>query len=117
MNQVLAVVTTLMLMLSLMWSVDTMAQTLQLAPGAMTPGAQKPEAPGTQKEQSIEGKIKSVDPLGKEVTLEDGTRLLIPDKLRVKWEALKEGATVKASYEEKEGMNVVTRIRLQAPGS
>ncbi len=100
MRQVLAVVTTLMLMLSLVWSVDTVAQTLQLAP-----------------EQSIEGKIKSVDPLGKEVTLEDGTRLLIPDKLRVKWEALKEGATVKASYEEKEGMNVVTRIRLQAPGS
>ena len=54
------------------------------------------------------GKIKSVDPSGKIVTLDDGTQLMIPPTLSVEKQALKPGANVKASYEEKDGRKVAT---------
>ncbi len=58
------------------------------------------------------GKIKSVDPAGKTVLLEDGTRLLIPASVTVEPAALKAGATVKATVEEKGGQKVVTAIQV-----
>ena len=56
----------------------------------------------------VEGKIKSVDASGKTVTLDDGTKLAIPPTLAVEKKALKPGANVKASYEEKGGEKVAT---------
>ncbi len=56
----------------------------------------------------VEGKIKSVDPSGKMVTLDDGTKLMIPPTMKVEKQALKPGANVKASYEEKDGNKVAT---------
>src|SRR6516165_818505 len=56
----------------------------------------------------VEGKIKSVDASGKMVTLDDGTKLTIPPPLTVEKKALKPGANVKASYEEKGGQKVAT---------
>ena len=56
------------------------------------------------------GKIKSVDPSGKMVTLDDGTQLTIPPTLSVEKKALQPGANVKASYEEKDGHKVATSI-------
>jgi Protein of unknown function (DUF1344) len=56
----------------------------------------------------VEGKIKSVDPSGKMVTLDDGTQLMIPATVKVEKQALKPGANVKASYEEKDGQKVAT---------
>ena len=56
----------------------------------------------------VSGKIKSVDPTGKMVTLDDGTQLTIPPTLTVEKQALKPGANVKASYEEKDGHKVAT---------
>ena len=56
----------------------------------------------------VEGKIKSVDPSGKMVTLADGTKLMIPPTVKVEKQALKPGANVKASYEEKDGNKVAT---------
>ncbi|PYN35249.1 MAG: hypothetical protein DME01_12375 [Candidatus Rokuibacteriota bacterium] len=56
----------------------------------------------------VQGKIKSVDPSGKIVTLDDGTQLMIPPTLSVEKQALKPGANVKASYEEKDGRKVAT---------
>jgi uncharacterized protein DUF1344 len=56
----------------------------------------------------VQGKIKSVDPSGKMVTLDDGTQLTIPPTLPVEKQTLKPGANVKASYEEKDGHKVVT---------
>jgi hypothetical protein len=56
----------------------------------------------------VQGKIKSVDPSGKMVTLDDGTQLMIPPTLTVEKKALKPGANVKASYEEKGGQKVAT---------
>ncbi len=62
-----------------------------------------------------EGKIKSVDASGRMLTLEDGTMLTIPSSAQVQQEALREGAIVKASFEEKDGQKVVTSIEVQ-PG-
>jgi hypothetical protein len=56
----------------------------------------------------VQGKIKSVDPSGKMVTLDDGTQLTIPPTLSVEKKALQPGANVKASYEEKDGHKVAT---------
>jgi hypothetical protein len=60
----------------------------------------------------VEGKIKSVDPNGRAVTLEDGTKLTIPPAAKVDKNALKPGATVKASFEDKGGEKVVTTIQV-----
>lgn len=60
----------------------------------------------------IEGQVKSVDPSGRMVTLEDGTKLTIPPTTKVDKNALKPGATVKASFEEKGADKVVTSIQV-----
>ena len=59
----------------------------------------------------VQGKIKSVDP-GKEiVTLDNGTKLTIPPTLTAEEKsALKPGAKVRASYEEKGGQKVATAL-------
>jgi len=56
----------------------------------------------------VEGKIKSVDPSGKMVTLDDGTQLTIPQIVAGEMKVLQPGASVKASYEEKDGHKVAT---------
>jgi len=58
--------------------------------------------------EDVQGKIKSVDASGKMVTLDDGTQLMIPPTLKIEKQALKPGANVKASYEEKDGQKVAT---------
>jgi hypothetical protein len=58
--------------------------------------------------EDVQGKIKSVDASGKMLTLDDGTRLMIPPTLAIEKQALKPGANVKASYEEKDGQKVAT---------
>ena len=60
--------------------------------------------------QEIEGKIMSVDAYGKMVTLHDGTTLRIPPDVKVQRDALKEGVTVKVTFEQKGGQNIVTSI-------
>jgi hypothetical protein len=72
-----------------------------------------PQAPGAAKAQQVEGKIKSVDPSGRMVTLEDGTQLTIPPALNVPRESLKEGAILKASFEERAGQKVATSVQVQ----
>ena len=65
----------------------------------------------------MEGKIQSVDTMGKQIVLQDGTTLVCDDSTKLvvegkegKLEDLKEGAKVKASYEEKDGKNVLGTI-------
>jgi len=77
-----------------------------------TPGYQGPPSAGAM--QQVEGKIKSLDPSGKMLTLEDGTQLTIPPTVSVQRGALKEGAMVKASFEEKGGQKIVTSLQVQA---
>ena len=81
-------------------------------------GAQTGQAPAPAPKAApiarteVSGKIKSVDPAGRTVLLEDGTRLVIPGSVGVNPAALKAGATVKASVEEKGGQKVVTAIQV-----
>jgi Cu/Ag efflux protein CusF len=77
-----------------------------------TPGAEKP-ATG---EQKVEGQIKSIDPSTKEVTLADGTKLVIPAGAKISPD-VKAGANVVASYKEEAGKKVLTRIELQPSAS
>jgi hypothetical protein len=65
---------------------------------------------GTAWAAEAQGKIKTVDPAGRIVTLEDGTQLTIPATVRLGRTALMPGAEVKASYEEKNGEKVVRII-------
>lgn len=85
------------------WASDVYAQA----------GPQAPGAPGAAKPQQVEGKIKSVDPSGRMVELEDGTKLTIPPALNVPRESLKEGAILKASFEERGGQKVVTSMQVE----
>lgn len=122
MKRVLSVIVALFVMVSMVWTAGTVAQAQMPAPGpGGLPGPEKPAAaPGAEKGQTkdIEGKIKSVEPSGAntKVALDDGTQLIIPASLKVQRAALKQGATVKASFEEKGGLKVVTNIEVQ-PGS
>ncbi|MBI1894775.1 MAG: DUF1344 domain-containing protein [Candidatus Rokubacteria bacterium] len=83
---------------------------------APQPYPQMPSGSGTPAEakKQVEGTIKNVDPDGGVVTLEDGTRLMIPASVRVQRAALKEGATVKASFTENPaGQKIGTSIEVQ----
>jgi len=91
MRRVAAVLTALLVALSLGWGLGVLAQ----------------------QAGEVEGKIQSVDPSGRVVTLEDGTQLTIPDNVRVQRDALKEGAMVKASFEEKNGQKIVINIEVK----
>jgi Cu/Ag efflux protein CusF len=77
-----------------------------------TPPAKSPGKAPAAAQVEVSGKIKSVDPAGKTVLLEDGTRLVIPDSVTTSPGALKAGATVKATVAEKGGQKVVTAIQV-----
>jgi Cu/Ag efflux protein CusF len=59
----------------------------------------------------ISGKIQTVDSADRVITLEDGTKLWMAEGVSL--ENLKEGAKVKASYEERDGKNVVISIDVE----
>jgi hypothetical protein len=84
-------------------SVPSTAPAAKSGAPAKTPGPAQTE---------VTGKIKSIDPAGRTVLLEDGTRLLIPGSVNVDMGTLKAGATVKASVESKSGQKVVTAIQV-----
>jgi len=58
----------------------------------------------------VQGTIKSFDPNAHVIVLDDGTQIMIPATLRVERQALQPGASVKASYDEKDGQKVATSI-------
>jgi hypothetical protein len=60
--------------------------------------------------KQIQGKIMAADPAGRKLTLDDGTQLLIPAWIEADWEALKQGTTVKARYENQGGQKVATHV-------
>ena len=59
----------------------------------------------------VQGKVKSWDSAAGTVTLEDGTTLSVPASMKERAD-IKEGATVKASFEEKDGKKVVSKIEV-----
>ncbi len=92
-----------------------LASVMSVAPvmaQAQQPYPQMPGGAGAPAEaKQIEGKIKTVD--GGLVTLEDGTKLMIPASVKVERASLKEGATIKANFEQRAGQNIVTSIEVQ----
>ena len=68
------------------------------------------QAPAAGK--TIEGKVMAVDPSGKSLTLDDGTKLTIPESVKVSKTDLKPGAAVKAAYEEKDGQKILTHLEI-----
>jgi Protein of unknown function (DUF1344) len=72
-------------------------------------------APMAWAEDVLEGKIQSVDPSGKMITLDDGTKLTIPPTLTIETTALQPGTYVKASYDEKSGQKVATSLIVIPP--
>ena len=58
----------------------------------------------------IEGKIQSVNADERMIVLEDGTRLSVAEGLPM--DNLKEGAKVKASYEQRDGKNVTSSLEV-----
>jgi Cu/Ag efflux protein CusF len=59
----------------------------------------------------VAGKIQAVDSAERVITLDDGTKLWVAEGIAI--DNLKEGAKVKASYEERDGKNVVTSIDVE----
>lgn len=60
--------------------------------------------------EEVSGKIQKIDTSDRSIVLEDGTQLWLAESVSA--DDLKEGATVKASYEEKDGKKVVTEIQV-----
>ena len=67
----------------------------------------------------MEGKIQSIDTANNAVVLDNGSTLVCDDGTTITMEGkasrledLKEGATVKVSYEEKDGKSVASRIEV-----
>ena len=60
--------------------------------------------------EDISGKIQSVDPGERAFVLDDGSKLWVAEG--VSMDALKEGASVKASYEERDGKKVATSVEV-----
>ncbi len=58
----------------------------------------------------VEGKIQQVNMTDRTIVLDDGTQLYLAEG--VPTDNLREGAKVKASYEEREGKKVVTGIQV-----
>jgi hypothetical protein len=67
----------------------------------------------------MEGKIQSVDPMNKEIVLDDGTKPALDENTQIMIEGktgnledLKEGSKVKASSQEKDGKNIATMLEV-----
>lgn len=58
----------------------------------------------------VEGKVQSVDISDRAIVLDNGTKLWVAEG--VPMDKVKEGATVKASYEERDGKNVITGLEV-----
>ncbi len=68
----------------------------------------------------VEGKIEAVNPMSKEILLDNGLPLTTNDDTTIMiegkptgFQAIKEGGKVKASYEEKDGKNVATTLEVK----
>ena len=61
--------------------------------------------------EEIQGKIKSLDTTARVFALEDGTKIWVAEGLSM--DTLRAGASVRASYEERDGKKVATSIEVK----
>ena len=73
-------------------------------------------ASGVASAVEIQGTVRSVDATGRIITLDDGTTLTLAPTSAVDRQALKQGANVIASYDDKDGKKMVTAIKV-SPGA
>src|SRR5262245_48385690 len=88
----------------------------QQAPAPTQPAPAAPAqapAPGMAAEKTMEGKVKAVDQAKKQVTLEDGTTLMVPASVKVEWSQVKPGSTVTVSYVEAGQMKTVRKLEVK----
>ena len=60
--------------------------------------------------EDVSGKIQSIDQNERAFVLDDGSKIWVAEG--VSMDALKEGASVKASYEERDGKKVATSLEV-----
>ena len=60
--------------------------------------------------EEVQGKVQTVNAAERMIVLEDGTQIWVAEGLPL--DNLKEGVTVKASYEERDGKKVATMIEI-----
>jgi len=60
--------------------------------------------------EDISGKVQSVDPSERMFVLDDGSKIWVAEG--VSMDAVKEGSTVKASYEERDSKKVATSLEV-----
>ena len=58
----------------------------------------------------ISGKIQSIDPAERTIVLDNGSKLWVAEGVAL--DTLKEGANVKASYEERDGKMIATSLEV-----
>jgi NADPH-dependent 2,4-dienoyl-CoA reductase/sulfur reductase-like enzyme len=90
---------------------QSMAQTRQPSP---TP---RGDTPASADEKMVQGQVRSIDPSEREITLTDGTTLVLPPGATLRPGALREGATVIARYREEQGKNVLIALALADPAT
>ena len=60
--------------------------------------------------EEVSGKIQSVDPDERSIVLEDGSKIWMAEGIPM--DSLREGASVKASYEERDGKKIATSVEV-----
>lgn len=68
----------------------------------------------TRAQQQIQGEVRDLDSFRRLLTLEDGTQLAVPRTVLLPG-GIVEGTTVKASFRDRGGQNVVTALEVQKP--
>jgi Cu/Ag efflux protein CusF len=109
MHRAAAILLTLALGALLVWTPAAMAQTPQTAP----PSSSAPASSAPAGDKHMEGKVKSLDPTGKKLTLVDGTEFMIPATVKISRTELRPGANVKVSYEEQGGQKVLKSLEVE----
>ena len=85
------------------WAVQVQAQGAPQGFPQMAAGAQQ-----------VQGKVTALDSAKRTLTLDDGTELTIPPGAQLPPD-VKEGAMIKASFEERAGQKVLTGLEVQKP--
>jgi hypothetical protein len=63
--------------------------------------------------EEIQGKVQTINAAERMIVLEDGTQIWVAEGVSL--DTLKEGATVKAAYEERDGKKVATSLEVSTP--
>ena len=63
--------------------------------------------------EEIQGKVQTINAAERMIVLEDSTQIWVAEGVSL--DTLKEGATVKAAYEERDGKKVATSLEVSTP--